>query len=195
MYESSFGKILGHVTDKKEQPLRGTNGTKVAKKSNKTTSSPSPRTESPIATPPANQTRHKKKTSTTPSLPPTPAKVTESPAITNINNHSSSSHEEDASVSSGSNNNKKRKLMMETEPDEKSDDSAARKKASDREARRKRREAVVEEEEVKAGVHSQIVNLAKKKNKGEDVIRVPMLTGTLLLYRGPHRRAEFIYKK
>ena len=26
----------------------------------------------------------------------------------------------------------------------------------------------------------------------KDVVRVPMLTGTLILYRGPHRRAEFV---
>ena len=97
-------------------------------------------------------------------------------------------------MSSSSNNSTKKRKLMET--DEKSDDSAAHKKAKDREARRKRREAVVEEEEVKAGAHgATLVNLAKKKNKGEDVIRVPMLTGTLLLYRGLHRRAEFIYKK
>lgn len=87
---------------------------------------------------------------------------------------------------------------METDEEAvKSDDSAAQKKAKDREARRKRRQAVVEEEEVKMGDHSQVVNVvAKKKTKnGEDVIRVPLLTGTLLLYRGTQRRAEFIYKK
>jgi hypothetical protein len=36
---------------------------------------------------------------------------------------------------------------------------------------------------------------SKTSNKQkEDAVRIPMLTGTLFLYRGPHRRAEFVRK-
>jgi len=37
-------------------------------------------------------------------------------------------------------------------------------------------------------------NVSKKARKDGEVIKVPMLTGTLILYRGLNRRAEFIRK-
>ena len=63
-----------------------------------------------------------------------------------------------------------------------------------REARRKRREAVVEEAKSKARAKKK-AKVSDDDHHEDDVIRVNMLTGTLLLYRGPQRRAEFIYKK
>jgi hypothetical protein len=35
---------------------------------------------------------------------------------------------------------------------------------------------------------------ARRENNTDEIIKVPMLTGTLYLYRGLHRRAEFVWK-
>lgn len=187
MYESAFGKIIGKVSDvnlQHIQPRHNSNGTKSTTTSSTRKPSSQPPPTSSGGTPAgsqASQPRQKKKT-----------EVSRSPSPPQQVSEASNGHEEVVSPPPPNNNHKKRKLT-DTEEEGKSDDSAARKKAQDREARRKRRQAVVEEEEVKMGAHNQ--NVKKKSKDSEDVIRVPMLTGTLLLYRGPQRRAEFIYKK
>jgi hypothetical protein len=72
---------------------------------------------------------------------------------------------------------------------------------SAREQRSLRRQAKVEEEIVhqhkidprKRPVPVPAVGIDQKRLRGdEEVIKVPMLTGTLYLYRGPVRRAEFV---
>lgn len=89
-----------------------------------------------------------------------------------------------------------------------------RSKVSDREQRSRRRQAMIEEEAQTipgGGVgsaststapikrprpHAPASHSSKKMRAGtnEEVIKVPMLTGTLYLYRGLRRRAEFIRK-
>lgn len=179
IYESYFGKIIETVSDTEDKARNSIKTGKEIKKG-----APSSATTSSSSGPaPDNtgQSRQKKKSAKSPpTTPPEPTK-------------SSSDKAEEDSVSS---HGKKRKTTDTDEEGKLSDDSAARKKAQDREARRKRRQAIVEEEEMKMGIHDHVVGSAiKKKTKGEDVIEVPMLTGTLLIYRGIHRRAEFIYKK
>ena len=178
MYESSFRKIIGKVENSSGQSAqKAKDDDQGFKKSKPSQSSSSSTTGVSTSNSHATQSRNKTKATVTP--PPTPPEPVKVPLSNN----------DEASLASKA---KKRKLL-DIEEDHHSDDS--RKKAKDREERRKRREAVVEEEEIKAGVHDKVVALAKKKSKGENVVRVDMLTGVLLLHRGPHRRAEFIFKK
>lgn len=76
-------------------------------------------------------------------------------------------------------------------------------RVSAREARSKRRQAKIDEEvptlaEIAVGVESRlpiVPSNAKKRQRGEaegEVIKVKLLTGTLYLYRGRRRRAEFV---
>lgn len=89
--------------------------------------------------------------------------------------------------------NKKRKSVTFENASDSSETKAAAAKA--RQQRSQRRQAKVDEDVVK-NPHKPSVPIAannkKIKTKNDDVIRVTMLTGTLLLYRGKHRRAEFI---
>jgi len=181
IYESYFGKIIEKVHDNDDiKPQRATKST-----NNKDTKNSATTSATSVTGPPNNviQSRQKKKSVKSPTtISPEPTKV---PSGTT----------EEISVSSKD----KKSKMTDSEDDGKSDDSAAvRKKSQDREARRKRRQAIVEDEETKMAhqYHRGIINAASKKRaKGDDVIEVPMLTGTLLLYRGTNRRAEFIFKK
>lgn len=65
--------------------------------------------------------------------------------------------------------------------------------AAARAARSLRRQAKLEEEHTKRQLYEPPAK--KPKTKDANVLRIPMLTGTLLLYRGARRRAEFIFKK
>ena len=79
-----------------------------------------------------------------------------------------------------------------------------RSRVSDREQRSRRRQAlIVDEPEVGSSTDGKrprplepVTRVTKKSKSGvsEDVIKIPMLTGTLFLYRGLRRRAEFIRK-
>lgn len=79
-----------------------------------------------------------------------------------------------------------------------------RDRVSDREQRSRRRQAlIVDDPEVGSstdGKHPRpvepVTRVTKKSKSGvdEEVIKIPMLTGTLFLYRGLRRRAEFIRK-
>lgn len=78
-----------------------------------------------------------------------------------------------------------------------------RSRVSDREQRSRRRQAlIVEEPEVSSTDGKRprplepVTRVTKKSKSGvnEEVIKIPMLTGTLFLYRGLRRRAEFIRK-
>lgn len=74
------------------------------------------------------------------------------------------------------------------------------KKARAREQRVARRQARIEEEDAQPKRHadrSKESNSNKRSrvdDTNEEVIKVPMLTGTLYLYRGLNRRAEFVRK-
>jgi hypothetical protein len=81
-----------------------------------------------------------------------------------------------------------------------------RSRVSDREQRSRRRQALIVDEPEVLGSSStdckrprpleSVTRVTKKSKSGvnEEVIKIPMLTGTLFLYRGLRRRAEFIRK-
>lgn len=81
-----------------------------------------------------------------------------------------------------------------------------RSRVSDREQRSRRRQQVIEEEPPGAGGLLKTVQprpggilpppakKAKTKIGGEEVVKIPMLTGTLYLYRGAKRRVAFVRK-
>ncbi|GAX16977.1 hypothetical protein FisN_5Hh356 [Fistulifera solaris] len=82
---------------------------------------------------------------------------------------------------------------------------ARRKKASAREQRSRRRQAIIDEFGVpqpieegsnkrKMPPHKPFKNKRPKPSGDEKCIQIKLLTGTLYLYRGPNRRAEFIRK-
>eukprot|EP00542_Grammatophora_oceanica_P017424 CAMPEP_0194028570 /NCGR_PEP_ID=MMETSP0009_2-20130614/2501_1 /TAXON_ID=210454 /ORGANISM="Grammatophora oceanica, Strain CCMP 410" /LENGTH=223 /DNA_ID=CAMNT_0038667997 /DNA_START=71 /DNA_END=742 /DNA_ORIENTATION=+ len=86
-----------------------------------------------------------------------------------------------------------------SETDSPSMSAKERAKASAREERSKRRQAKIHEDAVTIGVFPpKGKKLPGKKNRklgdDEEVVRVQMLTGTLYLYRGAYRRAEFVRK-
>ena len=73
----------------------------------------------------------------------------------------------------------------------------AKAKVSDREQRSRRRQEIIEQDPPPAAkrIKEAPRNTNSKKKVGdEEVIKVPMLTGTLYLYRGIRRRVEFIRK-
>lgn len=76
---------------------------------------------------------------------------------------------------------------------------AASKKAKAREQRIARRQAKIEEEDSQS-IKRRVDRTASSNKRSrvddseEEVIKVPMLTGTLYLYRGLNRRAEFVRK-
>lgn len=82
---------------------------------------------------------------------------------------------------------------------------ARRKKASAREQRSRRRQAIIDEFGVsqpmdegstkrKMPPHKPFKNKRPKPNGDEKCLQIKLLTGTLYMYRGPNRRAEFIRK-
>jgi acetyl/propionyl-CoA carboxylase alpha subunit len=124
---------------------------------------------------------------------------------TSKNSTVKSSPSSDAEASQTSSTKKKSVTFTETSAAVSEGDSSPREKSSSRssarEQRSKRRQAQVEKEVV---VHhpttmkrtlpppTRTLPDNKKARKDEEVIKVPMLTGTLYLYRGPVRRAEFV---
>lgn len=74
------------------------------------------------------------------------------------------------------------------------------KKESSREQRSRRRQAMIEDDTPATDTKSPIANCvlppSKKLKTGtnQEVVKVPMLTGTLFIYRGVRRRVEFIRK-
>jgi hypothetical protein len=169
LYESSFGEIVGKVSPKKEAETtkRVTNGRKNSRKrqaSPENTASTAPASDSNSSRA-EEPSRTKKKRKTVSFAPP---------------------GTEDASDAS-------------------SDISKKAAAASAREERSRRRQAVLEEQqqllsqEHRRNAHnSRGANRKNGRNKDpalddeKDVVRVPMLTGTLFLYKGQHRRAEFV---
>lgn len=110
-----------------------------------------------------------------------------------------SSSETSKNGSSNNNKSNKKRPSGDISPsDSSTTDAIAKAKASAREERSRRRQALQKDE---GPLKPPAVNNGKarpnkkaKKTTLEDVIKVPMLTGTLILYRGLHRRAEFVRK-
>jgi hypothetical protein len=89
----------------------------------------------------------------------------------------------------------------ESEADGPGMSQAAKDRVSAREARSKRRQAKIDDDiyptELSVAEKSALQTNGASKNKRHrgdegDVVQVKLLTGTLYLYRGKHRRAEFI---
>lgn len=104
-----------------------------------------------------------------------------------------------SSSSEGEQQPSKRVTFSEGSPTASDDSSAGSKGVSARETRSRRRQVKVDNEaEVvhntrkrsRAPLATQQNN--KKMHNNEDVVVVKLLTGTLYLYRGAHRRAEFV---
>lgn len=100
-----------------------------------------------------------------------------------------------SSSSEGEETSKKKKSVAFTEesPQMVSDSSSSKIKALEREQRSTRRQAsneVVKKRPLKNNGLAPANKRVKRNN--DEVIVVPMLTGTLYLYRGLNRRAEFI---
>ena len=115
------------------------------------------------------------------------------------NNKSSTSSSDEATAESKQKKNAS--LSLEVQDEEPAADSPKenRSKASDREARSRRRQAMIEEDAQTATTKrprvAAPIGQAKKAKGGNDGrIKVPMLTGTLYIYRGARRRVEFIRK-
>jgi hypothetical protein len=179
MYESSFGKIIGKaaVTEPADSNKNKTEKNKetvtVAVDTPKTTA----RNGSPVASP-QNSAKTK-----TPAVSPIEM---EQQAHSNINSDSSKK-------------STKKQMSFQTVQDHHTSDSstlpsdAAKAAAgiSSREQRSNRRQAAIMEEV------AQQPPTKKKKVTGqynEEVVKIQMLTGTLYLYRGLRRRAEFVRK-
>ena len=127
------------------------------------------------------------------SQPPLPYQITSMPPpSTRRTRQSSSSEGEQPAIS-------KRVTFSESSPTTASDDSDG---VSARERRSRRRQQKVDTEEVlpldntrNKRSHLAGENAANKKMRNandENVVVVKLLTGTLYLYKGPHRRAEFV---
>ena len=145
-------------------------------------------------------------------VPPKPVRSRIKPPVnvarkkTSKNGTVKSSPSSDAEASQTSSTKKKSVTFTEASPAVSEGDSSPREKSSSRssarEQRSKRRQAQVEKEVVVhhpttikrplAAPPARTLPDNKKARKDEEVIKVPMLTGTLYLYRGPVRRAEFI---
>lgn len=93
-----------------------------------------------------------------------------------------------ASSSSGSTRNGSKKSLVDSESPVPSGKRAAA--ASAREQRSKRRQA----QQPPSVSFSRPTKKSKTSKSKEPAIKIPMLTGTLFLYRGRHRRAEFVRK-
>lgn len=196
MYETSFGAVVGKA------PESSKSKTRLATKTG------SKRVKNPKRVSGSHSTRS---SGATPSVSPSTAKnknhdvsTKESPAVM-------VSSEDSNQPIEGKRNKKKRKATSSTSEDpqpeqeqeqqEASDSSETKNKAAAaRAARRLRRQALVEEEHSKRMLYQDTHPASKKaktgdNNKDENVVKVPMLTGTLFLYRGARPRAEFVFKK
>jgi hypothetical protein len=138
---------------------------------------------------------------TKPAITIPPKKVTTKSAASSVKGDSSSEAE-------GSRSSKKKSVSFtESSPPESGSDSsmkgrsaAARKSAREQRSLRRQSQDAILPPLVATGTittkrdRAPPTNLpdSKKPRKDEEVIKVPMLTGTLYLYRGPVRRAEFV---
>lgn len=98
-------------------------------------------------------------------------------------------------ISTNSSDSKKKVEFIALQEESDMSGSKQRPGSLSREERSKRRQAMIEQD--KLNWSKPVMSRPPKKKKAqrdEEVVRVPMLTGTLLLYRGAHRRAEFVRK-
>ena len=101
-----------------------------------------------------------------------------------------------AAVSTSSAGSTTVKAGVPSEPPSDSSGLQKNSAAAARAARSLRRQAKLEEENSKRMLFQDSGPPNKKsKTKDSNVVRVPFAMGTLLLYQGPRRRAEFIFKK
>jgi len=185
LYESNFGEILGKADIPKTQ-----NSNAHVLRNRKTAN---------VSTPKKNNSRGTKKQDTPPPPPAAIQKNSDCVTRSDLESTPTSSNEE----KKASKNNRKKRVVFEENTgsaavavatsDASASPSDDRKAAaaSAREQRSKRRHAQ------QAPLPTTIARPNKKcktSKEKEDVVRIPMLTGTLYLYRGAHRRAEFVRK-
>jgi len=134
-------------------------------------------------------------------------------ALTAVNDTTNVAKQDSRSTGSQSSNEEnKKKRPAPSSQDGASDssgspsDAASSKKAraTAREQRSRRRQAMMEEVDNFIGTSSNHGSARgigkprptnnKKKKDDPDLVKIPMLTGTLILYRGVRRRAEFVRK-
>lgn len=195
MYETSFGAVVGKAPEssKSKTRLATKTGSKRVKNPKRVSGSHSTRSSGAI-----------------PSVSPSTAKNKSHDASTKESPAVMVSSEDSNQPTDGKRNKKKRKAASSTSEDpqpeqeqqqEASDSSETKNKAAAaRAARSLRRQAMVEEEHSKRMLYQDTHPASKKaktgdNNKDENVVKVPMLTGTLFLYRGARPRAEFVFKK
>jgi hypothetical protein len=197
--ESSFGKVLGIVVETKGRPKRDGKAKTVHTETKKT------RSKSMVVSGsggPANNNQNKN-TGNTVSKKNQKGGSSTTTTITARTTETLSKSVESKNV--GSDGVKKRKVLAEegSDGEESLSTGSAKKRSQDREARRKRRQAIVEEEMEKkfmahkkqqASAGGALMGTGKDDNQPH-VTRVELLTGTLLLFRGTHPRAEFIRRK
>jgi hypothetical protein len=97
-------------------------------------------------------------------------------------------------LSSSSEGEEASKKKSVTFSEEVSDSSSSKVRALAREQRSTRRQAKIQVDKKRPLKNSVPANKRVKTNNNEEVVMVQMLTGTLYLYRGLNRRAEFIRK-
>lgn len=194
MYETAFGSIIGKAGPSKPlAPPVVKTSTKRTKKQRKTSAASTADSQPDSSTGP--------KSSITSS---SPSQNGSSSFIANFKQSPAAVSSPDESVENAINGNektnkKKRKssdLDPQTAAEPPSDSSDAKNAAAAaRAARSLRRQAKLEEEHTKRMLHHEPPPKKAKTEKDSNVVRVPMLTGTLILYRGPRRRAQFVFNK
>jgi hypothetical protein len=180
MYESSFGQILGKATATQPQDVTGSNkNKKVENKQNEAVS------------PPKTTPKHGSPVTSTPN-----AVKDKTPAVSPIEMEQRQSNS-DTSKKKGKNQIDFKTVQEHNTSDSSSLPSDAAKAAarvSAREQRSRRRQAA-SVEEVAQQPPSKKKKVAGRYDGGkEEVVKIEMLTGTLYLYRGLRRRAEFVRK-
>jgi hypothetical protein len=180
MYENSFGQILGKAT----VPEPGDSDKNKKMKNRQTDAVDAPKTTAKRGSPVASALDAIK----TPTVSPSEI---EQQAYSNSNSNSDSSKK-----------NSKKQISFQTLQEHHMSDSstqpsdAAKVAAgiSSREQRSNRRQATIMEE-VAQQPPTKKKKVAGRYNEGkEKVVKIKMLTGTLYLYRGLRRRAEFVRK-
>jgi hypothetical protein len=197
MYESSFGQILGNKATVTE-PADDTNNKNKKEKTKQTVA---------VLDTPKTTTAKRHGSPVTASAPN--AVKTKTPAVSPSEMEQQAAHNSSNSNSDSSKNSTKsqKQISFQTVREQHlSDDSstllsdAAKGAAgiSSREQRSKRRQAAIMEEVAQQPVQEPPTKKKKvtgQYNNGkEEVVKIQMLTGTLYLYKGLRRRAEFIRK-
>jgi hypothetical protein len=185
MYENSFGQILGKATLTEQ-----VDSNKNKKDKNKQTVA--------VDVPKTTAKRHG-----SPVASASNSSKTKTPAVSPIEMEHQASH------SDSSKKSVKEQISFQTVQEREhhmSDSStlpsdaakAAAAGISSREQRSKRRQAAITEEIAQQPAAAQEPPTKKKKvqynNGKEEVVKIQMLTGTLYLYKGRRRRAEFVRK-